>query len=149
MLDVILIPEGETATTFDLGIALDRDTPMLTAWGLASPLALVPTTKGPPHVGTSGWLFHLDLPSLLLTRLLPGVRERTEKVVEEPVDAIVAQMLECSGQYAHCELRCVRDPKRAAGLDGLGRFVRDHSVVGDAITLEVAPNDWVQMQIEF
>ena len=33
MLDVILIPEGEKATTFDLGIALDREQPMQTALG--------------------------------------------------------------------------------------------------------------------
>src|SRR5207244_216225 len=48
MLDVILIPEGEEATTFDLGIALDREQPMQTALGLVSPLAVVPTSKGPP-----------------------------------------------------------------------------------------------------
>ncbi len=72
MLDVILQPEGEDATTFDLGIALDRDMPMQTALGYTSPVALVPTTKGPPHVGSSGWLFHLDAPNLLLTRLMPG-----------------------------------------------------------------------------
>jgi hypothetical protein len=149
-LDVILIPEGETTTTFDLGIALDRDTPILTAWGLASPLAVVPTAKGPPHVGASGWLFHLDLPSLLLMRLLPGRRETGSSPPDEGAeDAIVAELLECSGQYARCEMRCVRDPKRAVGLDGLGRRTMDQPITGDSISLDVAASDWMQVQIEF
>jgi hypothetical protein len=150
MLDVILIPEGETATTFDIGLALDRDQPMLTAWGIASPLAVVPTTKGPPHIGSSGWLFHFDLPSLLLTRMLPETRERVEGTPPaEPRDAIVAQLLECSGQSAHSEMRCLRNPTRAVILDGLGRFVLNHHFSGDMISLEVAPHEWVQLQVEF
>lgn len=150
MLDVILVPEGETTTTFDLGIALDRDQPMLTAWGVCSPLAVVPTTKGPPHVGAAGWLFHLDMPSLLLTRMLPGVREQSEGTSPpEPRDAIVAQLVECSGQPAHAELRCLRNPTRAAALDGLGRFVLNHHFTGDTIYVEASPHDWTQIQIEF
>lgn len=150
MLDVILVPEGETATTFDLGISLDRDQPMLTAWGFCSPLAVVPTTKGPPHIGAAGWLFHLDMPSLLLTRLLPGTREQVDTPQPpEPRDAIVAQFVECSGQPAHAELRCVRNPTRAASLDGLGRFVLNHHFTGDTVYLEAAPHDWMQVQVEF
>jgi hypothetical protein len=37
MLDVVLIPEGETETTFDLLLALDREQPMQTATGWAAP----------------------------------------------------------------------------------------------------------------
>src|SRR4029077_17460652 len=98
MLDIILQPEGEQATTFDLGIALDRDMPMQTALGFASPVAMVPTTKGPPHVGASGWLFHLDAPNLLLTRLMPGpVEMRAEPAGEQAPsrDAVTARLLEC------------------------------------------------------
>ena len=67
MLDVILIPEGETETVFDLAIGLDREQPMQTALGMVTPVPVVPTTKGPPHVGAAGWLFHLDAANLLLT----------------------------------------------------------------------------------
>ena len=139
MLDVILIPEGETTTTFDLGIALDRDQPMLTAWGLASPLAIVPTTKGVPHVGASSWLFHLDLPSLLLTKLMPGAAPGS--------DSITAQFLECSGFPAHAELRCVRNPKRAALLNGRGDLIMDCPIYEDAVTIDVSPHDWVQVEL--
>ena len=75
MLDVILVPEGETGQVFDLAIGLDREHPTQTALGIVSPVALVPTMKGPPHIGATGWLFHLDAPNLLLTTLRPGCLE--------------------------------------------------------------------------
>ncbi len=147
MLDVILRPEGEKAATFDLAIALDRDTPMQTALGIASPPAVVPTTKGPPHVGASGWLFHLDAPNLLLTRLLPGP---IEQAAESPSpDAVTARLLECAGQSGLAELRCVRNPRRAVILDARGHFILQASPTGDRVPLEVSPNDLVHLQIEF
>src|SRR5262249_55090771 len=72
ILDVVLIPEGETAQAFDLAIGLDREHPMQTALGMVTPVTLVPTPKGPPHVGATGWLFHLDAPNLVLTSLRPA-----------------------------------------------------------------------------
>ncbi len=148
MLDVILQPEGETETTFDLGVALDRDMPMQTALAFVSPVAVVPTAKGPPHVGTSGWLFHLDAPNLLLTRLMPGAMEnRAGEAV--PQDAVTARVFECAGHSGHAELRCVRNPRRAALLDARGNFLLEASPAGDAVLLEVSPNDLVHVQVEF
>ncbi|MBX9679925.1 MAG: hypothetical protein K2X38_14275 [Gemmataceae bacterium] len=152
VVDVILMPEGERTTTFDLNLALDRDHPTLTAFGLSSPLAVAPTTKGPPHVGASGWLFHLDMPNLLLTRLLPGTVERRtgeETATTKPRDAVVAEILECAGHSGHAEFRCVRNPKRATILDGRGNLLVESTVNGDAVWLEVSPNDLVQLQVEF
>ena len=53
MVDVILVPPGETAQAFDLAIGLDRDHPTLTAFGMVSPVALVAAAKGPPLVGAT------------------------------------------------------------------------------------------------
>ena len=147
LLDVILQPEGEDATVFDLGIALDRDMPMQTALGYTSPVALVPTTKGPPHVGSSGWLFHLDAPNLLLTRLIPGPSEKGSEPPSQ--DAITARLYECAGQSGLAEFRCVRNPKRAVILDARGQFLLQATPNGDAVPLEVTPNDLVHLQIEF
>src|SRR6185312_16030653 len=69
MLDVLLISPGERTHTFDLAIGLDRDYPMQTALGLATPTPVAITRQGPPHVGAEGWLFHLDAPNLLLSSL--------------------------------------------------------------------------------
>ena len=156
MLDVILIPEGETATTFDLGIGLDRELPILTTLGMLSPIAVVPTDKGPPHIGNSGWLFHLDAANLLLSRMTPGVLERPREDFDtvttpkpEPRDALVARLLETSNSSGHAELRCVRDPARAVVLDAQGGFLLEATRSGDAVFLEVSPNDLVHVQVEF
>lgn len=150
MLDIILISEGERATAFDLGIALDREAPMLTAQGFVSPVAIVPTTKGPPHVGASGWLFHIDAPNLLLTRMIPGVMEAPGAGAnKEPRHAVTARILECGGHSGHAEFRCVKDPKRAVVLDGRGQFLLEAHPNGDTVMLEATPNDLVHVQVEF
>ena len=72
MADVILVPEGEQCRAFDLLLATDRDVPMQTAVGWVSPTPIVETTKGPPHFGVSGWLGHVDMPSLIVTSAAAG-----------------------------------------------------------------------------
>ena len=164
MVDVILIPEGEKATVFELGIAFDREVPMQTAWGYASPLAVVPTSKGPPHIGSSGWLFHIDASNLLLTRMMPGRMEPAasplspsgeEEVQTEPAkpreiaDAVTARFLECANYSGLAEFRCVRDPQRATVLNAGGQFLLEANRAGDIVHLEVTPNDLVHVQVEF
>jgi hypothetical protein len=148
MLDVVLIPEGETANVFDLGIGLDREHPMQTALGLVTPVPVVPTAKGPPHIGASGWLFHLDATNLVLTSLRPGSLEQRDGT-SPASDAVTARLLECTAYHTVAELRCVRDPRRAVFLDARGTRLMDASTNGDAVAFEVAPGDLVQLQVEF
>jgi hypothetical protein len=140
MLDVILVTEGETAQAFELGIGLDREHPMQTALGLVSPVAVVPTEKGPPHVGATGWLFHLDAPNLVLTTLRPDA---------EGGDAVVARLLECASHGGPAELRCPRDPTRALVTDACDNVLYDATTQGDAVQVEVGTNDLVQLRVEF
>ncbi|HJZ59390.1 MAG TPA: hypothetical protein VKE74_30880, partial [Gemmataceae bacterium] len=130
MLDVILVPEGEHAKVFDLGIALDRDYPMQAAVGMISPVAIVPTTKGPPHIGPTGWLFHVDSPNLLLINLRP---------LADGSRGFIATFLETSGVHGGtAELRCVRDPAGAGLVDGDDNPTTALTVVGDAVRLDFA-----------
>ncbi len=140
MVDVILMPPGETENTFDLALGLDRENPMQTAWGLISPVVVLPVAKGPPHVGDRGWLFHLDSPNLLLTSFRPA---------PDGADAITTRMLECGLHGGTAELRCVRNPRRAVLFDARGEVVRDADTYEDAATFEVSSNDWVQLRVEF
>jgi hypothetical protein len=140
MLDILLIPEGETCTAFELGIGLDRDYPMLTAQGLVSPAPLVETAVGPPHVGETGWLFHLDAPNLLLTSLRPA---------SDGADGVIARLLECTGHTGPAELRCVRDPHQARLLDAQGSLIMDASTQGDAAQFDVTQGDMVHLRIDF
>jgi alpha-mannosidase len=140
MLDVILVPEGETGKVFELALGLDRDYPMQTALGMVTPVAVVPVAKGPPHVGTAGWLFHLDSPNLLLTRLWPDA---------QGLDAIHARLLECHQQGCQAELRCVRNPQRARLLDCQGATQLEGTVSGDGVQFEVSSGELVNLRIEF
>jgi hypothetical protein len=151
MVDVILVPEGEKAIEFDLGIVLDRDQPIQTALGYASPLAVVPTSKGPPHIGAAGWLFHVDASNLLLTRLTPGKMETRPEAepMEGVADTITARFLECANYSGFAEFRCVRDPKRAVILDARGQHLLQANTHSDVVNLEVSPNDLVHVQVEF
>lgn len=149
MADVILVPEGEKTTVFEMGIAFDREVPMQTAWGYASPLAVVQTTKGPPHIGASGWLFHIDASNLLLTRITPGIMTSRDSEGAGPADAITARFLECANYSGLAEFRCVRDPQRASVLDARGQFLVEANRSGDIVHLEVTPNDLAHVQVEF
>jgi hypothetical protein len=140
MLDIILVPVGETGQAFELGLSLDREHPMQTALGMVTPVPVVAVAKGPPHIGASGWLFHLDSPNLLLTSMRPGAGG---------ADAVTARLLECGGHGGSAELRCVRDPGRALLQDARGENQREFDVQGDTVHLDVSAGDWAQVRVEF
>ena len=139
MLDVILIAEGETTRSFDLALGLDREYPMQTALGLITPVTVVPTAKGPPHVGSAGWLFHLDAPNVLLTKMWPDAN----------ADAVLFRFLECHSHLVQAELRCARDPVRASLVDANGLAFHDVNVSGDGALFEAAAGDLAQLRVEF
>jgi hypothetical protein len=140
MFDVILVPEGEQANFFELGLALDREYPMQAAVGMISPLAVVPTTKGPPHIGPTGWLFHVDSPNLLLINLRP---------VADASRGFIATFLETSGVHGgSAELRCVRDPAGAVLVDGDDQPTTGLTVVGDAVRLEFAAGELFRVRVD-
>lgn len=140
MLDVLLLCEHEAARTFELGIGLEREQPMQTAHGFVSPVAVVPTTQGPPHVGATGWLYLLDASNVLLTSLRPA---------PDHADAVVATLLETGGVGTAVQLRTVRNPVRAAVLDLAGNTLYEPTVHDDAVELDVAANDLLQLRVEF
>ncbi|HKB01811.1 MAG TPA: hypothetical protein VKD90_06305 [Gemmataceae bacterium] len=140
MLDVILVPEGERAKVFDLGLALDRDYPMQAAVGMISPVAVVPTPKGPPHIGPTGWLFHVDSRNLLFINLRPAA---------DGSRGFVVTFLETSGVHGGtAELRCVRDPVGAVMVDGDDHPTTGLTVVGDAIRLEFAAGELFRVKVD-
>jgi hypothetical protein len=140
MVDIILLTEGETARTFDIALGLDRDHPMQAALAMVTPPLVVPTAKGPPHIGAAGWLYHLDASNLLLTGMRPA---------PEGEDGLLLRMLECSVHGGPAEFRCVRNPVRAVSLDARGSVQMEASTSGDAVTFETAPCDLVQLRVDF
>ncbi len=143
MADVILVPEGEQCRSYDLLLGLDREIPMQTALGWVSPAPVVETTKGPPHFGTSGWLAHVDMPSLIVTALQPATPG------EGANRAITARMMECAGFGGAAELRFARDPSRATLIDGEGKPLQPLTLVGDAVPLEYSAGETLRVLLEW
>jgi hypothetical protein len=140
MLDVILVTEGETETAFDLALSLDRDYPAQTALGLVTPVPVLATPQGPPHIGAAGWLFHLDASNLLLFNLRPASNH---------ADAVTARFLECTNHSVQAQLRCVRDPQKAILTDATGNLLNTCSINGDAVSFEMVAGDLAQLRVEF
>jgi hypothetical protein len=138
MVDVVLVPEGETATAFDLLIAADREHPMPTAAGWAAPAPAVATAKGPPPVGASGWLAAVDLPSLLLTGLRPAGGR-----------AVAARFVETAGFGGAAELRFARDPAKAWAVDLNGEPLHELALAGDAVPLEFSAGELIGVRAEW
>ncbi|MBA4190040.1 MAG: hypothetical protein C0467_18805 [Planctomycetaceae bacterium] len=143
MADVILVPEGEQARTFDLLLATDRDIPMQTAAGWVSPSPVVETDKGPPHFGTSGWLAHVDMPSLIVTALQPCAASDGSN------RAIAIRMMESAGFGGAAELRFARDPSQASSVDGEGRSLQPLTMTGDAVQLEFSAGETLRVKLEW
>jgi alpha-mannosidase len=139
MLDVLLIPPGETARSFILALSLDREHPAQTAWGLISPIVAIPVDRGPPHVGPSGWLAHLDAPNLMLTAFRPDGQR----------SAIIVRMLEVSGFAGAATLRVARNPTAAELLEPDGTTMMPLTIEGDAIHFDYAAHDLLEMRVEF
>ncbi len=143
MVDVILVPEGEQSRTFEMLLATDRDVPMQTAMGWVAPAPVVETAKGPPHFGTSGWLAHIDMPSLILTALEPV------PAGEGANRAIAARMIECAGFGGAAELRFARDPTRASLIDGMCKPLHPLTMLGDAVQVEYSAGETVRVMLEW
>jgi hypothetical protein len=150
MADVVLVPEGERARSFDLLLSTDRDVPMQTAAGWVSPHPVVETDKGPPHFGTSGWLAHVDLPSLLVTSLQPCEPDRpTDPEARAMNRAVAMRVIETAGFGGAAEVRFARDPSRASLVDGEGKSLQPLGVAGDAVGIEFSAHETLRVKLEW
>jgi hypothetical protein len=144
MLDVVLVPEGETARTFELLIAFDRDHPGQTAAGWVAPAAVVPTDKGPPPVGPIGWLAHVDLPSLLITSLKP-----VAPTGDGMTRAVAARFVETAGFGGTADLLFARTPGKAILVDDAGATQSDITITGEPVGLEFSANELFRVRAEW
>ena len=143
MADVVLIPEGETGRSFDLLLALDRELPMQTAAGWVAPTPVVLTEKGPPPGGASGWLGHVDLPSLLMTSLRPV----------PPSDgkgrAVAMRLTETAGFAGAAGIQFARDPADATVFDNEGNPGATLEPRAGEIPLEFSANETLRVRAEW
>ncbi len=143
MADAVLIPEGERGRRFEFLLAMDREFPMQTAAGWVAPAPVVPTEKGPPAVGASGCLGHLDLPSLLLLSLRPA------EAGEGMGRAVVARLVETAGYGGSADLRFARGVERAGLIDGEGNLLQDVTLADGVIPLEFSAGEAFRVRAEW
>jgi hypothetical protein len=142
--DLILNPPGETETAFDLLLALDRDHPSQTAAGWVAPAPVVATDRGPPPVGPSGWLAHLDMPSLMMTDFRP-----VPSSGDGMTRAVAARFLETAGYGGAAELKFARDPARAFRVNGTGETDHELTLAGDAVPLDFSGGELLRVRAEW
>ena len=143
MADVVLVPEGEQCQTFDLLLACDRDYPMQTAAGWYAPAPLVHTTKGPPSIGPSGWLGHVDLPSLLMTSFRPVTMQNGTS------RAVAMRLVECAGFGGASEVRFARDATRAFLVNAEGEVSREIAIVDGAVPVDFSAGETFRITAEW
>ena len=138
MADVVLIPEGETGTDFELLLAMDRDYPMQTAASWITPTPIVATEKGPPPSGASAWLAHVDLPSLWLTSLRPELGR-----------AVSARFIECAGFGGAADMLFAVSPTSANLINGEGIEISTLTVNDGVVPLEFSAHETMRVLAKF
>ncbi|MBS0262928.1 MAG: hypothetical protein JSS02_13370 [Planctomycetes bacterium] len=159
MVDTILVVQRESQRKFRFVIAFDQDYPMQVALDTLTPAMVVPTQKGPPRSGTTGWFFHLATRQVQLTQLLPLLSEPAA----EPDSSAPAQLpspttggcgcavrlVETEGRPVRARLRCFRTPVRARQRDFNGRTICELSLDGDAVLVDLTAFEIADVEIHF
>jgi hypothetical protein len=140
MLDVILITEGEMARAFEVGIVADQDDPIQGAFDFVTPSIVIPTAKGPPHVGTTSWLLSIDAENVVITSVQPA---------RDGSDAILLRLVETRGISSQATVRCARTPTRANLVDEFGKELQEFTVHEDGIALYFGSGEMQRLRIEF
>jgi alpha-mannosidase len=142
MLDTLLVAGRETSRSFQLGVVLDLEHPFLAAWDFITPPLVVPTEEGPPALGASGWLVHLDHKSVLVSRV-----EFTPSTGEDRGWGLIVHLLETSGHAARCRLRFFRNPSWARQVDLQGETIVDLSREGDAVLVDLTQRELARIEV--
>ena len=99
------------------------------------------TEKGPPPVGTSGWLAHIDTPQLMLSSM--------NYATEEGGPRLIGQFAEGVGYGGTGEFRLPRNPTGAAVIDGRGESIATCPTEDDAVRLDFAAGEIPRLKVDF
>lgn len=139
-LDTLLIPRGETARTFEVGIGIDLPYPAPAALDYLAPAPACFLQAAPAN--DSAWLFHVDSKNVLATRW--ETLEGDGRVVGFRV-----RLLETEGRGCRVGLRAFRSVASARLTDFQGENPKSLDVQGDRVEVDVAAHGWVQIEARF
>jgi len=125
-IDLDLESKGEGRYALSLGFAVDRDYPHLFTKGWQSPFLAIPVEKGPPNIGTSGWLIHVDSPGVNL--------ERLGAPADNQIEAI---LVECLNEPRTVGLDFAKSPQKVMQLDDRGSSGRELRLENGTTTFDM------------
>jgi alpha-mannosidase len=135
-LDTLLIVPGESCRHFRLGIGIELPNPLAAAMDFLAPPAMLAGAARPAHA--TGWLFHLDVRSVLATHWEPlaqgGFRVR---------------LLETEGRQVQLNLRALRPLAWARKTGSNGQSAEDLPVEDYRTAIELRPYEWAEVEAEF
>ncbi|MFO0938242.1 MAG: hypothetical protein U0798_17185 [Gemmataceae bacterium] len=142
--DLILVPPGETETKFEMLFSLDRDHPSQTSAGWIAPMPVIATDRGPHPVGTSAWLAHVDMPSLMMTDFRPVAVSG-----DDMTRAVAMRFLETAGYGGSAAIQFARNPARAFQVNGLGETSHELTIDNDAVPCEFSAGELFRIRSEW
>lgn len=151
MLDSMLVVEGETRRSFSFSIAVNQNFPMQLARNVMVPAGVVVSPAGPPRMGEKGWLFHVSVSNVQITRVLdllpsePGAPKRS--VGKQKGFAV--RLIETEGIHRSVRLRCFKSPVSARQRDFHGKTVVELPLEEDAVLVEMSPYEIAEIEILF
>ncbi len=104
----------------------------------------VATEDGPPAMADRGWLMHIDHKALAVTHV--GFAPTT---FGDRGWGLVVHVVETGGQAARGRIRFFRNPTWARQCDFQGEAVVDLNVDGDAVLLDLMPNELARIEVSF
>lgn len=139
MLDTLLIVEGESEKHFRFALSVDDNLPHQTALDWMTPPVVVPHQKQPAS-GTTGWLFHLDAPSVLLLDMAK---------VPSSQHSVILRLIETFGYATDATLLCPRPPKAAMVVNSWGDVLQTLSPQYDTVNLRLGCYEFQQVRLDF
>jgi alpha-mannosidase len=150
MVDTLLAAWGETERRFRFTVAIDHSYPLEAARDSTGPVYVLPMA-GPPRSGNTGWLFHLDARNVQLQRLLDVV-DQPASDEDDPTSrspGFAVRLVETEGRGRKVLLRCFRSPVFARKRDFQGQTIRELSLEGDAVAIDLAAYEIAEVELRF
>ena len=151
MLDSMLIVEGETKREFQFSIAINQNFPMQIARNVMVPAGTYPSQVGPPRMGDQGWLFHVSVSNVQITRVM-DLLESTHQSSPAPTgdsSGFAVRLIETEGIHRSVKLRCFKSPVSARQRDFHGKTIVELPVEEDAVLVEMPPYEIAEIELIF
>ena len=157
MVDSLLIVAGEDERRFRFTIAVDTPYPLEAAWNATTPAPAIPTERGSPRAGLTGWFFHIDARHVQLTRLLGASNSETPPSPLEQFEhsslprdpGFAVRLIETEGRTKPVKLRCFHRPTFARTRGFRGETISELPIEGDAVIVNLTAYEVVDVELRF